>query len=129
MVLLVLQRVKQRLKDCLIPKVARVDGIEYLLHLSRKVFVTTCACHLMLEVIDFVDSSSKDEDVFLTNFLSDLNVSPIKSANNKSPIHYKLHIRSAACLSACSRDMLTDLRGRNDDFSIRDIVVRQKHDF
>jgi hypothetical protein len=49
----------------------------------------------MFQCINFLHSRTKYEDVFLSNFLVDLDVSAIHSSNDETPIHHKLHVACA----------------------------------
>jgi hypothetical protein len=49
----------------------------------------------MLQVFDGFHASTEDEDIFLANFLINLDISPIHSAYDESSIHDKLHIGSS----------------------------------
>ena len=59
----------------------------------------------------------------------DFNVRSIHRSKNQPTIHRKFHIASPRGLSTRSWNVLTQLRSRNYQLSIRDPVVRQKNYF
>ena len=79
----------------LLPESARPYRLNDLLQLSRNVILGTRRAHLMFQSINFLHSRTKYENVFLSNFLVDLNVSAIHSSNNETSIHHKLHVACA----------------------------------
>ncbi len=83
----------------------------------------------MLEVFNLLNPSSENENVLGTNLLIDFNISSIHGSNNQPSIHHKLHIAGSRSLSASCRDMLAQLRGRDDDLGIGDIVVGKEDNF
>ena len=113
----------------LLPESARPNRLNDLLQLSGNVILGTRRAHLMFQCIDFLHSRTKYEDVVLSNFLVDLNVRAIHSSNNETPIHHEFHVASAWSLCSCSRDMLAEVRGRDDNLGVRNVVVGKENYF
>ena len=57
---------------------------------------------------------------------SDLNVRAVDRAEKKTTVQAELHVRSTGSLSTGSRDMLTDVRSRDQDFGKRDRIVGEE---
>lgn len=65
-------------------------------------------------------------DVIFANFFSNLDIRAINSTNEQSTIKAKFHVRRARCLCAGCRNVLRDVRGRDENFRKRNWVVRQE---
>lgn len=71
---------------------------------------------------------SKEEDVTLADLLSNLNVSTINGTEQETTVQAELHVGGTRSLSARSRDVLRDIRSRDQHLGERDGVVGQEVD-
>ena len=86
----------------------------------------------IVSVFDFVDLfHSCAEDIFVLNacLLSDLDVSAVPCTDRHCTVDHELHVAGTGSLCACGRDLLVDIRSRNDLLSVRYIVVGYEYDF
>ena len=63
-----------------------------LLELDGHVLLGTGGRHLMLEVLNRLNSGTKDEDVLVAYLLVDLDVGSVHCAEDQSSIHDELHV-------------------------------------
>jgi len=68
----------------------------------------------------------KEEDVIVTDFLGDLDIRAIDSANKQSTVEAELHVRCTRGLRTSCRDMLGNVRGWDENFGKRNGIVRQE---
>ena len=80
-------------------------------------------------LVDLVHISSKDEHIFLANFLSNFNISTVHCTDDKRTIHDKLHVGGARGLSAGSGDVLRQIGCGYDDLGVGDAVVLEEDNF
>mmetsp|Transcript_15458 Transcript_15458/g.26591 ORF Transcript_15458/g.26591 Transcript_15458/m.26591 type:complete len:531 (+) Transcript_15458:357-1949(+) len=115
------ERVQQRLED--------ISGTEhsalYLFHdaLETSIHVRVAVPHVVASSLDLVRLGAEHEHVLLSHGVSDLNVGTVQRADDDATIEHELHVARAGSLGACSRDMLGDVVGRDDDLGSGHIVV------
>ena len=76
---------------------------------------------------DFICCCTKEEKVLIPNILPDFYISPIQCTYNEATIACKFHVACAACLHACSANMLWQLTFWNKYFCYRYIVIWYKN--
>ena len=67
-------------------------------------------------------------DVALPNLLRDLNVRAINSTDEQTAVEAELHVGRPRCLGTSRRDVLTDIRSRDQDFGQRNRVIGQEEE-
>lgn len=107
-------------------KHAIVDGIEDLLEtvVDQDAFVGV----LVTDVLNVLSQVSEQEDVVLANLSGDLDVGTVASTDDETTVEDEFHVRSTRSLSTGSGDVLTDIRGRGNDFTLGHIVVFDEDD-
>ena len=106
---------------------AALDGIEHFGEVGVEFEVAVGM--RVAEVFDILGEVTEEEDVGLPNFASDLDVGSVTGTDDQPTVQDKLHVAGSTCFCACSRDVLTDVRGRGDDFRLADIVIFDVDDF
>lgn len=111
-----------------VTKVSMSNGIKHFLQ-PRPTVVPLSVFHLSAPDVYIINRPAKNEHVFLSNLLCDLNICSVHCSNDESSIHNELHVASSWSLGSSSGDMLTQLSSRNDDLSVRHVIVGHKDHF
>src|SRR4051812_42189107 len=78
---------------------------------------------------DLPGGETEEEEVLDACFLRHLDGGAIPGTQCQGPVHHEFHVARAAGLVAGGRDLVGDVRGGNQDFRQRDIVLGQEQHF
>lgn len=70
---------------------------------------------------------AKDKDILFTHLLSDFNVSAVQRSHSQRPVQRQFHVAGAGRLFPGGRNLLGNIRRRNEHFRRRDAVIRQEN--
>ena len=79
-----------------------------------------------LQRIDLLYGMAEDILIFHTGFLGDLHIGSVQSTQGHRAIEHQLHVAGAGSLCAGRRDLLRNIRSRNNILSIRTVIVLNK---
>src|SRR5687768_733878 len=71
---------------------------------------------------------AEEEEILDADFLADLDVCPVHSANGERAIHLELHVAGARGFLAGGGYLLRKIRGRVDPLPVRHVEVGQEND-
>ena len=120
-VTLIDDRVAKSAKAVCISEFTTLDGIKDFGEVGVNFEVTIGVG--VAEIFDVLGEVTKEKDVGLADFASDLDVGSVTSTDDQPTVQDELHVAGSTGFRACSRDVLADVRGRGDDFGFADIVV------
>ena len=67
-------------------------------------------------------------DVALADLLRDLDVRTVDGADEQAAVQAELHVGRSRCLSTSRRDVLTDIRSRDEDLGEGNGIIRQEEE-
>ena len=76
---------------------------------------------------DLLGGQAEDEDVLRADVLADLDVGAVERADGERAVERELHVAGARGLHARRRDLLGEVRGRDDRLGEAHVVVGQEH--
>ena len=84
---------------------------------------------LRFQCLNLLHGMTEDKDIFFTDFFSNFDICAIQRTDSERTIKSQFHIARARSLFPSSRDLLRDIRRRDQHFRRRDTVIRQEHHF
>ena len=84
------------------------------------------ACRAFARRFNFGIGDTEQEEVILTNALSDFNVRTIEGTDDQATIHLELHVGSTGGFGARGGDVLRKFRRRDQRFSQGNVVIRDE---
>src|SRR6266404_1926804 len=79
-------------------------------------------------VLDLFHGEAKQEQVLLPSLLRYFYGCPIACSNRQGSVHHEFHVARSAGFVTGSRDLVGNIAGRNQTFSERNVVLREKDD-
>ena len=79
-------------EDVSFSEFALSDGLDDLLEGLGDIVLGSRSAHVVSHVVDFIDLSSKDEDVFFSDFLEDFYVGSVEGSDDETSVHDEFHV-------------------------------------
>ena len=73
--------------------------------------------------LDLIDGEAEDKNIFRTDFFTDLDVGAVEGANREGSVEGEFHVAGARGFLAGRRNLLGEIRGRDDFLGERDPVI------
>ncbi len=105
---------------------AAADLRQHLVQLFILLVVVARAVALTTQRFHLFGGVTEDKEVICPDVLLHLNVGPVQRTNRQRPVERELHVTGAGCLGARERDLLGEIRRRDDHLRQAHAVVRDK---
>ena len=81
----------------------------------------------LADVVDLLDARAEDIIILESRALNDFDVRAVHRPERDRAVQHQLHVARAGCLRASRRNLLRDIRRRNDVLCVRAVVVLHEH--
>ena len=81
----------------------------------------------MLIVNDLIGAQTEDKCIFFANFMNDLHIRAVHRSQCRSAVQHELHVAGTGGFLGCRRNLLRNIRCRENDLTVADLVVFDEH--